>query len=724
MMMMMMMASQSPPPRSLFHQAAVAAFRHGGDDLAVLGFPFEAALVGSRLKERPLPLVTYDESLLLLASADVEDVGLDLALCRFVDSVGPDVDMRGLIAEIKEDHMDCTIPLARGVFSIDPSSTSDVAGGVVVVVSPGTWHDSPCRSNVRGAKGWLRSFRRSERLAHEVWQRLGRDMAPNEMLLTRTFQHLFREAVVSRHGAALQSALALYERALALLMKSDRTCVLPLSESDALDNLWTSPPAGGDDYDVADRSDFAGWSVGYDSNASFFKRTLFAPTTGRDLNRPFYGNVLAAAGHWLMQDAVCQEDPLALVAMEAVLSRKHAAFAASPLKRERHHFGQVDGDLFEEMARSIGHPCVGLVHLEKAWLVAQAMPWFAHPLRDSMWNVNKLPYQMLCDADARREQDYYESLDPCKDSLRLNWHERQRANFAAFATRPGEQKAQFYDRLDAWLSDELLDFLDEASDHLRAANADSAVELRALKDFVERLVATLANMLDVLVASVGLPVGVMIRYASTVSANMVDEASPLRQMIRWLGVPEGRDMLASRHPLVAPFARSSAYTLERQARLCFRLIGARSLYAKAGAKYNMGCMALAYPEMALDPRNQRAMGHISRGSDLISLRAGFCMQFNRKCGSVSPGANERLWRDTILPAITRDFMRHAFLASDADPCLASRIDFRMSPHEDCDAKLREALRSFAFGGCDDFHLLLNTVSRSPALCKCQAIDAL
>ncbi|ALD61835.1 hypothetical protein ml_33 [Mollivirus sibericum] len=724
--------SGSQAPRSLFHQAVATAFKHGGDDLSVLEFPFRLAFSDSRLRERPLPLVNYDDSLLLADDADDEDAGLDSALCRFIDLVGADVDARGLVAQVKEGCIDRMIPLARGTFSIHPSTSTSSAD--VITVSPGTWHDSPSRSNACGSRGWLRSFRRSERLASEVWRRLNdkddNRGLPNEMLLTRLFQHLFREAVVSRHGAALQSALAMYERALAMYMESDKICICLGGYRDDVDNLWTVPPPGGDDYDVADRMIFADWSVGCHTSMRLYNTTPFTLKAGRNFDHPAHGEVLATAGHWLMQVAVWQEDPLALVVMEAMLSRRHVAFGASPLKHERLYFGRVDDAVFGQVAQAVGHPSMSLARLEQAWMIAQAMLWFRHPLRDCMWNPGKLPYQMLCDEDDKANQRFYDGLDLSKDSMRMDWHERLRANFAVFAKRSREQKADFYDRLDAWLSDEVLDFLDKASDHIRKMDVDSCGtnterknSIEELRRFIDAVTTLAADTLDLLAASVGLPVVVMLQYASRVSANMEDKDSPLCRAIQWLGLSPGQGLLESRHPLVSSFATSSAYTLERQARLCFRLAGARSIYVKSGAGYHVGLVALVHPKMTLDPRNRKAVCNISRDIHGLSLRAGFCMQFNHRCGSRKPSANERLWRDTILPDVTRNFMRHVFLAVDADPGLASRIDFRMSPHDDCDVKLREALRAFAFGS-DNFSPLLNAVSRSPKLCKCQAVEAL
>ncbi|QHN71159.1 hypothetical protein [Mollivirus kamchatka] len=744
-------------PKSLLHLAAAkvsAVAQSLGDDGTLTEWPFRLALGGDRLHELWLPHLRRPGQV-LVRTRDPDEKRRLAAVCRLLADVGEELSPLGLLAADNDQEEDegprPPHRLAQGSFVVDPSD----GGGERLIVSPSTWWHHPCH-NVRGVPGWRRSFLRAEALACH----LGEVMAdpekegrlPNDDALASLFQHLFREAVISRHGAALESGLRSYELALDMVVRrgGKNTRRYPVRNAAA-----TEP-----DYDHDERDVFLSLDV---ECCPLVSMSLAHSSHTYDYEpQRVYGKSLAAVGNWLLALAAAEEDPLALLVADAVLTRRHQTFGRIKEKRLEALF---DGlyRIVPRLAQDIDRPAVTVLQLERAWLAAAVLKWTFSPIRRS------LRHGKCCDENAEDESssyvrfedevssasddsstsdDYGDSMEESTeseedttittssssddeedqddpgtdadepstwDSMDVPPIERWCARSRAFALRKRERKARFYDILSSWLDSEVLHFVCSAWAHLckpnGAARPNASAEDRRARALVQCLSRTLVSAEKACIDRASLSTSTLL---DTVVAFAHDGCAPngdLQRLLTDLGATTGpTESLANQldRPLVRAFAASDAYTQERLAGMAFYLLRRLAIFSKTGGRPNAVFLSAVHPILSLDPAHGATMStihslHMTGSSTTVARPIPLRSYWELDCAYVDFVAkgvgNKRVWQDRVFDKTLRDFLRRLFaLADSPTPSAGFALNTAIVPCVKCNAKILHSLRCYAVEG--------------------------
>lgn len=752
-------------PKPLLHLAAAkvsAVAQSLGDDGTLTEWPFRLALGGDRLHELWLPHLRRPGQV-LVRTRDPDEKRRLAAVCRLLADVGEELSPLGLLAADNDQEEDegprPPHRLAQGSFVVDPSD----GGGERLIVSPGTWWHHPCH-NVRGVPGWRRSFLRAEALACH----LGEVMAdpekegrlPNDDALASLFQHLFREAVISRHGAALESGLRSYELALDMVVRrgGKNTRRYPVRNAAA-----TEPDYDHDERDVFLSLDMECCSLVSMSLAHLSHTYEYEP-------RHVYGKPLASAGNWLIALAAAEEDPLALLVADAVLTRRHQAFGQIEERRREDLFDGLH-HIVPNLAQSIGLPDVTMLQLERAWLAAAVLQWTFSPIRkslrhgrccnessevrsssyarfedevssasddssasedgygDSMEESTESEDDMASTSSSTSNSDQDEESDTAAldvddepstwdsvDSMDMPSIERWCARSRAFALRKRERKTRFYDILSSWLGPEALRFVCAAWTHLRkpgvAARLDaSSDEGHRAKALIQRLSRTLVDAEKACTERASLSTSALLDTVVAFAHGGCAPNHDLQRLLADLGaVASPAVKLANQldRPLVASFAASDAYTQERLAGIAFYLLPRLAIFSKTGSRPNAVLLSAVHPTLSLDPVHAAAMSTIhllhATGSSTtparpIPLRSYWELDCTYTDFVAKGGRNERLWRERVFNKAVRDFLHHLFaLADSPTPPSGFALNVAIVPCAKCNARILQSLRFYAMGG--------------------------
>ncbi|QHN71434.1 hypothetical protein [Mollivirus kamchatka] len=637
-------------------------------DPTLAEWPFWVFLAGERVCEVRLPYVERPGLVLVEKRNSHQDRLLE-RVCCLVTEVGQDLSLAGLVASREEEGAGEDKRLAQGSFLVDPSSNADIT------VSPGTWWHRPHLDADGGLTEWLRSFRRAEILAQLVGGLVERsietdDALPDQLGLQSLFRHLFHQAVVSRHGAALESGLRSYELIMDLAVQraSTEPACFPVpnfGDEDGKEPTGSLPLA---------RRRFKALVLDNDHLL-----------TSEDEPEPdLYGILLSDVTAPLLHLAAYEEDPLALKVAEAVLARYHGAFGRIGT---RTHDREWFDDMLPRLAQELGLPTVGIMQLERLHAAALVLAYSDSPMRATTYDVLQAPTF----ARAREE----EGPDEDRSSVRRS---------RAFALRPKERKDEFYDILTAWLDPTVMAFARAARRHLQFHDGDSLLclvfsRLCKATDTAESLCARRAKMTTAFIMD----------CVPEVAYNHDDPDVAMQSLLLDLGLPVMMSDVSlatySNMPLVKALVESDGHTHNRLFRIAFRLIEHWASLCAPGISWvtaTMRLLAAAHPTCLIDPTYATAMALLHAGPKPEFVPAPRPVPLKSYWGvRYYSHASQPSYRGWIVKRLCDDSMRgfFAFCFAEAESGrLATGIDTEFVECRDCNAKVIGAMRSFALEG--------------------------
>ncbi|ALD62277.1 hypothetical protein ml_475 [Mollivirus sibericum] len=639
-------------------------------DPTLAEWPFWVFLAGERVCEVRLPYVERPGLVLVEMRNSHQDRLLE-RVCCLVTEVGQDLSLAGLVASREEEGAGEDKRLAQGSFLVDPSSNADIT------LSPGTWWHRPHLDTDGGLTEWLCSFRRAEILAQLVGGLVKRsiemgDALPDQLGLQSLFRHLFHQAVVSRHGAALESGLRSYELIMDLATKranTEPTC-FPV-------------PAFGED----GKEPTGSLSLARRRFKALVLDNDHLLTSESEPEPDLYGILLSDVTAPLLHLAAYEEDPLALKVAEAILTRYHQAFGRIGTRTDDREWFD---DMLPRLAQKLGLATVEIMQLERLYMAALVLTYSDSPMRATAYNVLEVSFRGHSAGEGGGE-----GLDEEMSSIRRS---------RAFAFRATRRKNEFYDIITAWLNPTTMAFATAARWYLRPYDYDSFLylvfsRLCQATDTAEGMCARRARMTTAF----------LMDCIPEVAYKFGDPDVAMQSLLLDLGLPvmSAKASLAihSEMPLIKAWAQSDGHTHDRLVRIAFHLIEHWASLCAPGITWVTATMLLlvaAHPACLVDPTCSSLVALLHAGPKPehapvprpVPLKSYWAMRYY----SHASQRQYRVWIfERLWDSIMRDFFAFCFTEAERGR-LATGIDTEFVECRECNAKVVRAMRSFALEG--------------------------